>query len=488
MAGGAVLAAAIAMPAMGVELDGGTLDTTWVLPGGDSWNAGIRSGQRVISLTHGGSLQDWRLEVRSGAGTAIAVMGLVQLQDLRSMLPVAMVSLLFAGLALGLFATRRQLAAGVALGAMALAVPVVSATNEPPMVWLVAAGVPLVGAAWLAGSSRATRSRVVSGSILGVVAIWAIAWSQALEAFTFVDALREGAVLAMVAVAIWNSTSWREWITGSASRNPPRAVDLVAVAAIGAGSVAVRLATDLPLIAIGAGVAIASAVFVLIRRPLNTLIEHILLDGLRADAAIAATEEERARLAAEIHDGPLQLLAAAEAVIRDGAPTADALDLIEDASLDLRAVSAALRPPVLDDLGLGAALAWLVDQTRTQLDADCVIASDVIDNLGTARAARLPGNVELAAFRIAQEAVSNAVRHAEAAAICVVAELGLDGVHLEVQDDGRGIREADARRARRAGRLGTSTMQRRAAAVGGTLDIRPGVPSGTVVRFDWRPS
>jgi signal transduction histidine kinase len=479
-----VLVAATATPAMDAALGGTVLETTWVLPGGSAWDTGIRRGQTVLSLTFGASAQDWRLETSTGDHTSSATGGAIELGDLRGRTPASVLALGFAVLSVGLFAARRALAASVALGAMALATPAIVAANAPAPAFAAAVGVPLAAAAWMVLGARDRRRRAVAALAVFVTGAWVVAWVLALEAYSTVEALRVLALAVAVVSAVLTSATWRAWLDGAARRDPPRTLDLAAVL-IAAAAVAAAWFAGVPVAVIGAVAAAAGVAYGLLRRPLNALAEHLILDGIREQAEIAATEDERARLAGEIHDGPLQLLAAAEASIRDGGPVEDSLELLEEAALDLRAVSAALRPPVLDDLGLGPALSWLVERTRTQLDADCVISSDVRDLAGTARPTRLPRDVELAALRIVQEAIGNAVRHADAGVIAVSGEIGPSAVDLHVHDDGRGITGADVRRARRSGRLGVSTMERRASSVGGILTVGSAEPRGTLVSFAW---
>jgi two-component system NarL family sensor kinase len=205
-----------------------------------------------------------------------------------------------------------------------------------------------------------------------------------------------------------------------------------------------------------------------------------------AEQVIAAQEAERRRLAGDIHDGITQRLvslayhldAAADAVSRRaGADRAAAPDAarelarareLTDLTLgEAHAALAGLRPPVLEDLGLADALASLarsVAQVPVSVDADDC---------------RLPEHMEIALYRIAQEALQNVVKHAGAS--CATVELRCDAARalLRVSDDGRGF-DVTARDCHSSS-YGLRSMAERAELIGGRLDVtsRPGI--GTTV-------
>ena len=134
-------------------------------------------------------------------------------------------------------------------------------------------------------------------------------------------------------------------------------------------------------------------------RPLARLAEPA---QLQRDLVVAATEAERARVAADIHDDALQELTL---LVRrlDAAGDAEGADIARTVSDRLRAICGDLRLPILDDLGVGPALDWLV------LRIERLAGGEV--RLERADGTRLPPDVELAFFRVAQEALSNAVKH-----------------------------------------------------------------------------
>jgi signal transduction histidine kinase len=209
--------------------------------------------------------------------------------------------------------------------------------------------------------------------------------------------------------------------------------------------------------------------------------ERTLLADLRDHARLEATETERAHLARELHDVPLQELAG---IIRrlELLPEARAeTDQLRAVAAQLRGVATELRPPVLDDLGLAPALEFLAETASTDLVA---VTAEVEDRTSLEPGGRPPAEVELAVFRIAQEAVANACRHAQAGNVRLRGEVSPGRVALVVTDDGRGLDEAEARAASRRGRLGLASIRRRAEAVDAEVDIS-GSPAGTRVAVRW---
>lgn len=206
---------------------------------------------------------------------------------------------------------------------------------------------------------------------------------------------------------------------------------------------------------------------------------------------IDVQEAERRRLSRELHDQIGQALTAVHISLQslqhsreltadrlmDG--LADCLLVVDDALQQVHDLSFDLRPSLLDDIGLVAALRWYVDRVATRAGLVKRFSADVRD-------ARLAPEVETACFRIAQEALTNVLRHAHAATVWVkVSQLG-SALELVVQDDGHGF---DVRGAlSRAGvdaSLGLQSMMERAGAVGGNVDIksRPGSGAEVMVNF-----
>jgi two-component system, NarL family, sensor kinase len=168
-------------------------------------------------------------------------------------------------------------------------------------------------------------------------------------------------------------------------------------------------------------------------------------------------------------------LGAARAQLRSSPDEADALlgtlmGQAEQAIADIRRVVYGLRPPALDEFGLVRALQLQAQQlagTAPSLSVDVEVSGDPMH--------RLPAAVEVAAFRIASEALSNVVRHADATTCSL--QLSLNGaLEVVVTDDGRGLPANH-----RAG-VGVTGMRERAHELGGQLTIESNDGRGTMVR------
>jgi signal transduction histidine kinase len=204
---------------------------------------------------------------------------------------------------------------------------------------------------------------------------------------------------------------------------------------------------------------------------------------------IGAQEDERRRIARELHDQVGQILTAVKMNLHTVQQVSQAsevccyikdnIEAVDEALRLVRDLSVELRPPVLDDFGLVTALHWYVDRytKRTGLEVDVVI--DIPD-----KDERFSRELETACFRIAQEALTNIVRHAQANQVRL--QLVKDGgvLLLSVKDNGTGFDlERLRKRAPRAATLGLISMQERAHAAGGTIEIASANSRGTEVRL-----
>lgn len=204
---------------------------------------------------------------------------------------------------------------------------------------------------------------------------------------------------------------------------------------------------------------------------------------------VQAQEEERRRLARELHDEIGQALTAvtldlgmlAQLIPKDDERLQRALEdaqtLSQNALEEVRRLSVELRPAILDDLGLVPALRWTLDRhlERTGVQA----RFEVIGLEG-----RLPGEIETVCYRAVQEALTNIARHASARTIAVRLELERDGqtVHLTISDDGVGFDVHRAlHRAQTGGSLGLLGLRERVELLGGHLYIRSRPGRGTTV-------
>jgi signal transduction histidine kinase len=205
---------------------------------------------------------------------------------------------------------------------------------------------------------------------------------------------------------------------------------------------------------------------------------------------ITAQEEERARVSRDLHDGVAQSLTAVQLSIdraikslpAAGAVAASRLrdcGLVVDQALDdLRGMMAALRPGVLDQLGLVAALQWVADHTLRKNGVVVTMEEEGLHG-------RLPQEIETTLFRIGQEAMSNVARHGEARHLDVTIVHAGDRVRMTLRDDGVGFDEAAVSGAGAlSSGLGLAGMRERASAAGGSLHIESAPAKGTEVRIE----
>ena len=191
-------------------------------------------------------------------------------------------------------------------------------------------------------------------------------------------------------------------------------------------------------------------------------------------------ENERAGLARELHDTLGGILTPAKMDVawlraRLGDESQYAvriarLDGLIDQAIDVkRRIIEDLRPSLLDHLGLAAALQWYVEEASAKAGLEAHLAVDP-------RLGRLPGPIEIASFRLAQEAIDNTVKHARAKRIEVAIERDEESVHIVISDDGVGIDDLTA-----AHRLaqGLASMRHRVRALGGRLELRSPAGQGT---------
>lgn len=209
---------------------------------------------------------------------------------------------------------------------------------------------------------------------------------------------------------------------------------------------------------------------------------HALAGAIRQMQSFAGQldrqiEQERRRLSREVHDQLGQIATVAKIVVGEmarehpevpAATIGQLTELLDDAIRTTRRIAAELRPPMLDDLGLGAAAAHHVRHVAAagKLSADIDVTDD----------ARLPADRANQLFRILQEATTNVLRHAEAANLRVFGRVEGQHYRLDVEDDGRGMQDEA-----RPDASGLRNMRERAALVGGSLQFGPRPQGGTRV-------
>jgi signal transduction histidine kinase len=223
-----------------------------------------------------------------------------------------------------------------------------------------------------------------------------------------------------------------------------------------------------------------------------TLAQDALQRRLR-QGVIQAQENERRRVARELHDDIGQALTALVlvlGVIQDALPARaererlileDATGLAENVMSGLRRVIADLRPPVLDDLGLVPALRRLGRDLEERAGVSVVVETD--ESLG-----RLPPEVEITLFRVAQEALTNIGKHAQARQARITLRMDPEHVTLQITDDGRGLPPAISSYREDAqgddGHFGLLGIQERVGLLNGVLRVESAPQEGTTVWVD----
>ncbi|MHB8264167.1 MAG: sensor histidine kinase [Acidimicrobiales bacterium] len=192
-----------------------------------------------------------------------------------------------------------------------------------------------------------------------------------------------------------------------------------------------------------------------------------------ARGVLGAQEDERKRLAQELHDGPLQSLihlcrqvdAVSVGFSQDDKGLQSVRDVAEAVVGELRSIARGLRPSILDDLGLVTAMSRLLSDVEARSGIKATLGVHGMD-------VRLPPHVESCLFRVAQEALSNVERHSHAHRVAVGLEANGESVHFLVNDDGVGFAVADIVSQPAFPTMGLAGMRERVGLLGGRLYIR----------------
>ncbi|SNB69918.1 two-component system, NarL family, sensor histidine kinase UhpB [Thermoflexus hugenholtzii JAD2] len=219
----------------------------------------------------------------------------------------------------------------------------------------------------------------------------------------------------------------------------------------------------------------------------NQMVETIVSNSERlhwlSQQILQAQEEERARIARELHDEAAQwltsLLIRQRLLLRslppEMRPEVEELQRMTTAALEhLRRIAMELRPAILDDLGLVEALRWQAEEFQKQTGLSLTLQIQ-------GRIERLPRQVELVLYRVAQEALTNIARHARATRVEITLNCSTEHLELLIADDGVGF-DPEAVRRSRARSLGLIGMAERLALIGGTLEIDSAPGKGTRIR------
>jgi signal transduction histidine kinase len=207
--------------------------------------------------------------------------------------------------------------------------------------------------------------------------------------------------------------------------------------------------------------------------------------------SIELHEEERKRIAREIHDETIQELLFVTNQLQDivdgvhgriSQNNRERLQkiqgLIDRATVELRGFIQRLRPAVLDDMGLVPALRWLSDK----ITVDCKLRAQVCV-IGQEQL--LQPDIQLALFRIAQEALYNVKKHASALNVTLLLQFDIDKVLMSVIDDGKGFQTPAAPNYfTKQGKFGLAGITERVSLLGGNLNVESSPGKGTVVKVE----
>lgn len=210
----------------------------------------------------------------------------------------------------------------------------------------------------------------------------------------------------------------------------------------------------------------------------RALLEHL----------VSAQEEERRRIAVDVHDDSIQAMAAIGVRLQimrrrtDSDEVARQLEVIEDAVTDtitrLRALLFRLEAAPVEQVGLARAITRYVSEVFPGGEPATRVTSTV--------SRELDGAMQIVLYRVAQEALSNVLKHAQAAQVTVSISDAVGGVQLTVVDDGIGFQPAEAIRHALPGHLGMRSMHERAVVAGGSLEVESKPGMGTTIRC-WLP-
>jgi signal transduction histidine kinase len=448
-------------------------------PTGFAWGAGIRAGQTVVALRR--AEQGWELVTTDGVNSFVADAGPAG-DALQDALPLAIGGLVAGALALVFRQTRREWVVAVAAVGLQLAETPLWLHGNPQLStggMLAAAAIPGGWAAINIPGGRAVRTGAVV-ALACFLALWVVA-RMSDGAYDTLEGIR-------APIALWTTTAVvvvrvivPRFRGQPVNLTRPAFFDLVVVAALAAGSVSLVVLAAISPVILGLALLVALLVLPTLRERLGPAMRRAVLGDIREHARAEGADEERAKLARELHDTHLQELTAVIRRLEVKAGTEAERDDLRDLVARLRNVASELRPPVLDDFGLPAALEYLAERTSTP---ECAVGMRVANHTGLDTSHRPPADVELAIYRIIGEALANSIHHARGTTVEVRGLVSADAVDLEVADNGVGVSANDLRAAARRNRLGLGSMRRRALAIDADFSIR-GTAHGTIVRVAW---
>lgn len=476
---------AVAEPALpfrpGVETDGTRL--TQVIPGGPGWTAGLRPGWAVEPGEADGL--PGAIVACGGPNTCVVYHDLQPQSALAWRWWIETLAAILVIIGLVTWRRRPRLAGLVGIAAIAVSAPTYALLGQVPLFPALYASSVVAPPLWLrmTGTHRLWTILLIGALVVG--ALWVIAWLTLPEIYDVAEVARQLAIVVTVTAGIAVLSGRIVLVDVPIARD--RIVDAAVVFAVvgwlaATWSFGSPSAPDLVAVAL-AGVAVVA--YFALRHRLRGLLARVTSAELGQRATLQALEAERSRVARDLHDVPLQELTAIIHRLDRQPEAASETARLREIVGHLRDVSVSLRPPVLDDVGLGAALTELAD--RRADDGGAPISISLDDQTRIDSGSRPPADVELAVYRIVQEALTNAQRHARASGIAIGGVIGRTRLRVTVTDDGGGIDGQSVALAERAGRMGLASMRERAAAIGAALTVSPATGgSGTSVSVEWR--
>jgi signal transduction histidine kinase len=461
---------------LSLEAPGGHVQS--VDPASLAWAAGIRPGQTVIDARDASEPGGWavvtgddteQFAVRSGALGVTMRLGLLA--------TTAALGLALAGIVAARRRRRRAELLGT-FGIVAAWIPLAAIHDAVLGAMLGLVAWPLIGL-WVAR----WRDRRVGFAVTAVAVLVNLAWlalriagSDELPAL---DGARFAATMgsAIVVGAIGLGMTARAAATRTrALRN----ADVVVVLAVLGVVLAIQLVASPPLIVPAIILGGSAMAYGRVRGGLRGWVDRAVFAEERERASIDSAEAERSRLSRELHDDPLQALVGVIHSLEEQPGTEHQRETLRSVAEQLRHIATNLHPPILDDLGLVPAVETLFAES-----GPVPVMLELDNEAGFARNERPPFDVELAAYRIIQEAATNALRHSGCQRIVVRGRISPATLAIEVTDDGLGLNEGDAEAALRRGHQGMASMRRRAEAIDAQLVHAAEPGRGTSVRLSW---
>ncbi len=484
LAATATLTALLGSPSMGVvsENPGGVVLN--VESGSYAWQLGIRAGQTVVRLESSDSPGGGAITT-AGPDSEIRASTYASEGALRATLPVALVAAGLAVLAILSAAWHARRAEALASLAVVLAAVPLGVASGPALAVTARLAALALPALWLLRRTSPGRWRTAGGgAALAMGGAWMTAWAAVPSLFDQLETARTGVVILAGGAIIGLQLDRQAIAERLRSAGGLRTLDVAMLALAIILGVGLQLVAGAPPIVTLGILAVGLLVYPRWRRVAGAAIDRLLVADLRDRLTLAASEAERSRLARDLHDVPLQELAG---VIRrlDLVPDARGENAaLRDVADQLRTIATELRPPILDDLGLPAAIASLVAHSDREAEGFQVEAA-VQDDIGSVPTDRPPAAVEIALYRIVQEALANAISHSGGHRAVVEGVVGADRITLTIRDDGTGLPRGALNRATREGRLGVHSMRRRAESIGATLTLRASPEGGLAVTVSW---